>query len=185
MARHHQRLSRLEVEKIFYLLCLAVSKADDINRAAKFLRDLLSYQESEMIAKRLKIAELLLEGKTYSEIREILKVSSGTISRIHEWLKMSGEGYRWAVQNTKGEMKKIVEKIPAESSYSEWSIVKRRYPIYFWPQLLLEELIQNSNKRQRQRINAVMREMEKSKRKTPLYNRVAKLMGYGKAIEIS
>lgn len=176
MARHHQRLSKSEVEKIFYLLCLAVLKADDIGNAAKFLRDLLSYQESEMIAKRLKIAEFLLEGKTYFEIREALKVSSGTIARIHEWLKMSGEGYRWAIQNTKEEMKKIKEKIPDEKDYSEWNVVKKRYPMYFWPQLLLEELIQNSNKRQKQHINTVMKELEKSKRKTPLFNRIARIM---------
>ena len=35
--------------------------------AAKFLTDLLSSQEVEMLAKRLKIAGLLIKGSTYEE----------------------------------------------------------------------------------------------------------------------
>lgn len=176
MAKHHEKLSRAEVEKIFYLLCLAVSKAADVNNAAKFLRDLLSYQETEMIAKRLKIAELLLEGKTYSEIRQILKVSVGTIARVQGWLKMSGEGYRWVIQQTKNDMNKLEGKITTNSNYSHWSQLKKKYPSYYWPQLLLEELISNANKRQKNQIRVLMSEMEKSKKKTELFKRINKIM---------
>lgn len=176
MARHHTKLSKKEVERIFYQLCLAISRTKNINIASKLLRDLLSYQEAEMLAKRLKIAELVLEGETYDYIRGSLKVSPGTIARVQEWLKISGDGYRWAVQKTKGDMKKFQRSIPTESGYSGWSEIKRRYPIYFWPELLLEEIVKSANKREKERLQKVVGEMEKMKKKKPLFKRLQKIL---------
>ncbi|MFA5872283.1 MAG: Trp family transcriptional regulator [Parcubacteria group bacterium] len=176
MAKHHTKLSKKEVERIFYQLCLAISRTKNINIASKLLRDLLSYQEAEMLAKRLKIAELVLEGDTYSQIRESLKVSPGTIARIQEWLKISGDGYRWAVQKTRGDMKKIKENISVESGYSGWSEVKRRYPMYFWPELILEEIVKNANKREKERLKKVIGEMNKIKTKKPLFEKLKRIL---------
>ncbi len=176
MARHHTKLSRKEAEKIFYQLCLAISRTRNIGIASKLLRDLVSYQEAEMLAKRLKIAELVLEGETYDNIRNSLKVSPGTIARVQEWLKISGDGYRWAVQKTKGDMKKFRKSIPTESGYSDWSEVKRRYPMYFWPELLLEEIIRSANKREKERLRKVVGEMERVKAKKPLFRKLQRIL---------
>lgn len=176
MAKHHAKLSREEVEKIFYQLCLAISKTDDVNTASKFLRDLLSYQESEMIAKRLKIAELLLGSETYKEIGDKLKVSSGTIARVQEWLKISGDGYRWVIQKTKNNKEKIESETLVESDFGSWDQIKKRYPMYFWPELLLESIIKGSSERQKRKIKNVMKEMEKAKKKTDLYRKINKLI---------
>jgi TrpR-related protein YerC/YecD len=176
MARHHSKLSGKEVEKIFYQLCLAISRTKNVNTASKFLRDMLSYQESEMIAKRLKIAELILEGETYSAIRSVLKVSPGTIARVQEWLKISGDGYRWAIQQTKKDMKKVNSEVVERSDFSSWGQIKRRYPMYFWPELLLEDIIKGSNERQKKKIKNVMKELEKSKQKTELFQRINRLL---------
>ena len=101
MAKFHSRLSKKEVEELFYKLSAAISETRSVKEAADFLRDLLSYQEAEMIAKRLKIAEFLVEQKTYAEIKKEIKVSYGTIARVQEWLKLQGDGYRKAIKNTK------------------------------------------------------------------------------------
>lgn len=177
MAFHKTKLDRNDVEKYFFKLCLAVSEMKNPREVAEFIRDLLSFQEAEMIAKRLVIAEFILDNLTYGEIRGKLKVSNGTIARVQEWLKISGEGYRRAVERTK--RKKIKSNIPIEK-FSEWNSIKKRYSMYFWPQLLLEELIQNASKRQREHIKNVMREMEKAKRKTTLFRRISRIINYRK-----
>lgn len=178
MAYHKSKLGRADVEKYFFKLCFAVSEMKNPKEVAEFVRDLLSFQEAEMLAKRLMIAEAILGNQTYGEIREKLKVSNGTIARVQGWLKISGEGYRRAVERAKS--KKIEASMLVEN-FSEWNSIKKRYSMYFWPQLLLEELIQNSSKRQKEHIETVMREMEKSKRKTTLFKRIAKIMNYEKA----
>lgn len=177
MAFHKTKLDRNDVEKYFFKLCLAIAEMKNPKEVAEFIRDLLSFQEAEMIAKRLMIAEMILENQMYGEIREKLKVSNGTIARVQTWLKLSGEGYRRAVKRSK--IKITEPDLPIEK-FSEWNSIKKRYSMYFWPQLLLEELIQNSSKRQKEKIKTVMREMEKAKRKTALFRRISKIMNYGK-----
>ncbi len=73
MAKISKKLSKEDVAKFFYKLCLAIAEMKSPQEAANFLRDLLSFQEAEMIAKRLKIAQLLIEGDTYEEIKLIKK----------------------------------------------------------------------------------------------------------------
>jgi len=177
MAFHKAKLSRDEVEKIFFRLCFAIAEMKSPKEVAEFIRDILSFQEAEMVAKRLMIAEMILKNCSYDEIRSKLKVSNGTISRVQVWLKLSGEGYRRAINLT--ERKKFEGNMPIEK-FSEWNSIKKRYPMYFWPQLLLEELIQNSSKRQKDKIKNVLREIEKSKKKTALFKRIAKIINYRK-----
>jgi len=172
MAKFESKLSKEDVGKIFYKLCLAISETKKPEEAASFLRDLLSLQEAEMIAKRLKIAELILKGNSYLDIRKILKVSYGTIARVQEWLKISGEGYRQAVTRTKG---KDIE-IEKTCSTINLSVIKRRYPMYYWPEIVLENIIKNANKRQKTKLKRTIREMNKMKKKTDLYKKLSKLI---------
>ena len=175
MAKHSEKLSKDEVRKIFYQLCLALSKLENPEQASKLLQDLLSLQEAEMIAKRLKIAELLLENMSYEDIRKALKVSPGTIARVQEWLKISGEGYREAVKNTRG------KDIDLEKEYAvvdDWNSIKKRYPMYYWPEILLENIVKAANKKEKTRIRKVLKQMEKMKRKNALYKKLNKLINY-------
>lgn len=173
MAKFHTRLPRKEVEKYFYQMCLAVAQIKNPQEAAELLRDLLSYQEAEMIAKRLKIAELLLKNFTYAEIREKLKVSPPTIARVQEWLKISGGGYKQAVKNMK--MKESKEYMK-EYNPGSWFDIKKRYPAYFWPQLLLENIIENANYKEKKKLERVISQMEKMKEKNELFARLKRLV---------
>jgi TrpR-related protein YerC/YecD len=169
MPKHKTKLSRQEVEKIFYRLCLALSELPNIQEVASFLRDLLSYQEAEMIAKRLWIAELLLDGYKYEEIMKKIKVSAGTIARVQEWLKMSGNGYRKAVEQVKRKYKDDVDK---SVNFGQWSSIKKHYPIYYWPEILLEDILKSANKKQRDKFRRVVEEMRNMKEKRELYLRL-------------
>jgi TrpR-related protein YerC/YecD len=60
----------------------------------RYIFDLLTPTEQIMLAKRLAIAALLIEGLPYREISERLKVSTATIGRVNVWLETAGDGYR-------------------------------------------------------------------------------------------
>ena len=173
MAKFTSKLPKKEVEKILYQLCVAISGFHDPKDVAEFLGDLLSFQESEMIAKRLKIAESLIGEKSYEDIQEELKVSPGTIARVQEWLKISGNGYRRAVERVK---KNGVIKDEAGSNFKNWSMTKRKYPMYYWPEILLENIIQGSSAREKKRIGDILEKLEASKEKTDLYRKLKRLM---------
>ena len=176
MGKYQSKLSKKEVEKIFYQLCLAISQTKNPKEAAELLRDLLSFPEAEMIAKRLKIAELLIDGLTYQQISERLKTASNTIARVHEWLKISGDGYLQAVERMKG-VKINENEFAGDYHPGEWNSLKKRYPAYFWPDILLESIVKNANKRQKEKINSVLRQLDKMKEKSKLYYRLKKMVG--------
>ncbi len=45
--------------------------------------------------------------------------------------------------------------------------------MYYWPQIVLEEIIKNSNKKQKQQIRSVLGQM---KQKTQLYQNIDKIL---------
>jgi TrpR-related protein YerC/YecD len=173
MAKFHSRLPKKEVDKLLYKLCLAISEIKTTQKAAEFLRDLLSYQEAEMIAKRLKIAELLINDQTYNIIRKETKASPGTIARVQEWLQISGEGYRDTIIQIKGKGPK--EGIPIYD-FSGLRLMKKRYPMYYWPEILLENIVKNANKREKEKMKNVLKEMDKMKEKNELFRRLRQLL---------
>lgn len=173
MARYHSRLDRKEVQRIFYQLCLAIAGLKNEKEAASLLRDLISYQEAEMIAKRLKIAEYLLEDMSYDDIKKKLKVSFGTIAKVQTWLRVSGEGYREAIRKTKGKEINLEKECHTEG---DWNSMKRRFPMYYWPQILLEEVVKSANSREKKKISEVLKQMEKMKSKNELYRKLKKII---------
>lgn len=66
-----------------------------------FLKDLLNRQERIMLIRRLLIANLLLEEKSYREIQQRLRVGTNTISRIGRWLHFGRNGYKIAIKVNK------------------------------------------------------------------------------------
>ena len=48
--------------------------------------------------------------------------------------------------------------------------------MYYWPQIVLENIIKESNARQRKKIGNVIGQMEKMKEKNELFHRLKKLI---------
>lgn len=174
MAKLSKKLSKEDIAKFFYKLCLAIAEMKSPQEAANFLRDLLSFQEAEMIAKRLKIAQLLTEEKKYEDIRKEVKASYGTIARVQEWMKVSGDGFRLAVSKTKGKDIEIKYDCPTV----EISSLKKRYPMYYWPEIVLENIIKNADYKQKEKLKKVINQMGVMKKKTELYRRLKRLIMY-------
>lgn len=164
------KLSKKTQEDLVLDLVYAIVESQSVSDVALFLQDLLTQKEIEILSKRLRIAKLLLCGTTYEEIKGQLHVSHSTVAKIAAWLLEKGEGFRT-----------IIQKLPKQKSsktwaeFSDWDRLKRQYSLYFWPELLLEEIIKNSNKRQKERIQEVLKQV---KEKSELHKRIEKLLKY-------
>jgi len=155
------KLSKKERQELLITLCEALATVRKRDEAAQFLTDLLSPQELEMLAKRLAIAKHLIDGKTYDFIRGILKVSHNTIARVNAWLTLSGSGFRLVIERTKNITQKDSSK-EFEEKYDpySWQNIKRRYSMYFWPQLLIEEIIKKFNEKEKQKLFSILSSIE-------------------------
>lgn len=124
------KLSKKEQNEILTEFCEALASLRKAQDVAYFLKDLLGEQEVEMLAKRLKIARLLLEDLNYESIQGELKVSPSTVARVNFWLNYSGgQGYRLAIKKSRGKTEKRKE------AWENW-MARRRHPY-----LLLDNLL--------------------------------------------
>lgn len=168
-----EKLTKEERNEVVFDLIYALSNCKKIEDAALFIEDLLTQSELEFISRRLRIAKLLLEGSTYGEIRDKLKVSESTISKIAAWLTQKGDGFRNIVKTLPTTKEK--QKDPFDQS--SWSSVKRKYPAYFLPELLIEEIVVAASKRQKKRLLAVVEELDDSlKQKSQLHKEIETIL---------
>ena len=177
------RSSRLppdEYQDLMIYFCQALSSLKNTKEAAKFLTDLLSAQEAEMLAKRLKIAVLLAQGKKYDEIRKELKVGFSTIARVNVWLNLSGEGFRMVIGRTPEIEKKKIDPQEMYNFYSRRNVLRRAH----WPIYVIEELIEESDQKQREKIFTILQSMEgKSKLFKDINKQLYEQFGKGGGID--
>ena len=163
-----EKLSKEDQESLVFDLINAFTQTHSVGEAGLFLQDLLTKTEMKVLSKRLRIAKLLIEGMTYDEIEKNLHTSQATIAKIGAWLMERGDGFR-----------KIIEKLPAQKQVkdwterSDWDNFKRRYSLYFWPELLLEEIVKSANEKQKGKIRNVLEKLEE---KSKLHRQIEKLL---------
>lgn len=102
------------------------------------------------------------------KLQKNLYTSHATVAKIGAWLAERGDGFR-----------KIVEKLPKQkhiehwTERSDWDKFKRRYSLYFWPELLLEEVVKSANEKQKGKIRDVLGKLEE---KSKLHRQIEKLL---------
>lgn len=170
MGKRLEKLSKQEQESLVFDLINALVQTKNVTETALFLQDLLTKTEMKVLAKRLRIAKLLLSGMTYQEIVDMLHVSHATIAKIAVWLSERGDGFRNII-------KKLPEqkKLKSWADMSDWDHFKRRYSLYFWPELLLEEIVKQANKKQKDRIKSVLERLEE---KSELHKKIEHMLKY-------
>jgi len=87
-------LSEFKKNELKNQLWKAITLLESKDEVFKLLSDLLSRTEIQMLSKRLAVARMLIGGAAYKDIREELKVTDVTISKINNSLDVFGEGYR-------------------------------------------------------------------------------------------
>lgn len=87
------KMSKRDMDKMLNLLYNKLSKLKTRKEIADFIADILMDSEKIMILRRLQIAKLLLEEKTYNEIRKKLKVGFDNIKTVRHKIDFGSGGY--------------------------------------------------------------------------------------------
>ncbi len=150
-------------DQLFDLL-FAITLCRDISTIAVFLQDILTESELNRISRRMRIAKLLLQQKTYSEIVDQLGVGEATVAKVAAWLEAKGEGIR-----------KIIHTLPTDKEsidplmISEWKKVQQKYPTYF----LLDRIINAHESHNRKKRNTIVTTLKTNlKQKTKIHKQI-------------
>lgn len=163
-----EKLSKSDQKSLVFDLLQALVQTKSLSDAALFLQELLTKSETKMLGKRLRIAKLLIAGNTYEEIQAELHTSHTTVAKIAAWLADRGDGFRRILER----LPKLTE-VKSWHEYSEWDKMKRKYSLYFWPELLLEEIMKQANNSQKEKLRDVLIKLDE---KSDLHKRVEALL---------
>lgn len=109
-------MDKISLNKDQKLLVDSFYKVRTKKDLAKFIEDLFSPEETLDLAQRLKIAKLILDGKTYEEIAAEIPVSTSTISKIGQVIKFGKGGFALLQNSTKAQKFKNNEKKEVEKT---------------------------------------------------------------------
>ncbi|MCI5721381.1 MAG: YerC/YecD family TrpR-related protein [Firmicutes bacterium] len=79
----------------------AVLLLKDLDDCYRFFEDVCTINELRAMTQRMQVAKLLADKKTYSEIEELTKASTATISRINKCLVYGAGGYELVIERLK------------------------------------------------------------------------------------
>lgn len=71
----------------------AILLLEDREDCYRFFEDICTIGEIESMAQRLQVAEMLKEGRTYTDIAQTTGASTATISRVKRFLNYGANGY--------------------------------------------------------------------------------------------
>ena len=89
-------------EDLFFEAVMSLKTQEDCRL---FFEDICTINELHAISQRLQVAKLLSQKKTYSEIEELTKASTATISRINKCLVYGAEGYQRVLERLENQKK--------------------------------------------------------------------------------
>ena len=94
---YESKFKRADIDELFEAILLLKDQED----CYRFFEDVCTINELHSIAQRLQVAKLLSEKKTYSEIEDLTKASTATISRINKCLVYGSDGYKRVLERMK------------------------------------------------------------------------------------
>ncbi|MDY2960146.1 MAG: YerC/YecD family TrpR-related protein [Hornefia sp.] len=94
---YDSKYKREDIDELFD----AILTLNDREDCYRFFEDICTVNEIHAIAQRLQVAKLLSAKRTYSEIEDITKASTATISRINKCLVYGADGYKRVLDRLK------------------------------------------------------------------------------------
>lgn len=92
--KHHDANQKKELKAAARTLSEALLSLQSTTEAREFLEDLCTPAELEAMVDRWRVAQLLNQGLSYRDIREITNVSVTTIGRVARYIEQGTGGYR-------------------------------------------------------------------------------------------
>ena len=80
----------------------AILNLENEDECYKFFEDLCTISELRAMEQRFQVAQMLDEGRIYSDIARETGASTATISRVNKCLTYGSDGYRTALDRMKG-----------------------------------------------------------------------------------
>lgn len=145
-------ISPQEKEKYLDLLWTSILTLKTKEEVKNFFKDLLSEQETIMIARRILIAKELLQGKGYDQIREEHRVGKSTIASVQHWLMHGFGGFEKTSKEIKKSAKQNRGRGKKHYEYADpFSIkgLKKRYPLHFFLLNLADHIEDRKTKRKK------------------------------------
>ena len=96
MKRHDQN-QKPELRAAARTLSEALLSLQTTQEVREFLEDLCTPAELEAMVDRWRVAQLLDQGYSYRDIREMTEVSVTTIGRVARFMELGAGGYRTAL----------------------------------------------------------------------------------------
>ncbi len=103
LQRYNTTMVTLNLEKDKKLLVANLRKLKSSKDLSLFIDDLLTEEEILDLAQRIKIAKLILDGKTYDEIAVKVGTSTSTVSKIGQIIKYGKGGLQKVFGKEKGQ----------------------------------------------------------------------------------
>ena len=91
------KLQSAETDRLFR----AILSLNDMEECYRFFDDLCTISEVKAMAQRIQVAQMLRDGKTFTQISEQTGVSSATITRVNRCISYGSDGYRVALDRLK------------------------------------------------------------------------------------
>jgi TrpR-related protein YerC/YecD len=98
--KHHDQSQKGDLRTAARSLSEALLSLENTQEMKQFLEDLCSPAELEAMVDRWRVAQLVNQGNSYRDIREITGVSVTTIGRVARYMEMGTGGYRTALTKT-------------------------------------------------------------------------------------
>ena len=96
--KRHDQTQQPDIRAAARTLSEALLSLESAQEVRKFLQDLCTPAELEAMVDRWRVAQLLDQGYSYRDIREMTEVSVTTIGRVARFMEMGAGGYRTALQ---------------------------------------------------------------------------------------
>jgi len=96
--KQHDQSQKSDLKSAARSLSEALLSLETAQEVKRFLQDLCTPAELEAMVDRWRVAQLVEQGHSYRDIREITEVSVTTIGRVARFIKQGTGGYRTALE---------------------------------------------------------------------------------------
>ena len=96
--KHHDQNQEPDLRAAARTLSEALLSLETAREVKAFLEDLCTPAELEAMVDRWRVAQLLHQGYTYRDIRDLTEVSVTTIGRVARYIERGSGGYRTALR---------------------------------------------------------------------------------------
>ena len=100
--KHHDQSQRGDLKTAARSLTEALLSLENAQEMKQFLEDLCTPAEIEAMVDRWRVAQLVDQGNSYRDIREITGVSVTTVGRVARFIEMGTGGYRIVLNRLAG-----------------------------------------------------------------------------------